>query len=158
MVPERLIVDCSRWLGDYSDAQLLRVNRQALVLHRYYMLLSEAINAHQEHGKLYSVTELGGAAGKILGEESVAVSTVRYWHFNYVDGEGKFKPDERGHHTRELLIVEEDVKRRFVQWSLKQAKNDDLSVESAMNFLNNELLNTLEASTPCTFPSASACK
>lgn len=137
--------------GDYSDAQLLRVNRQALVLHRYYTLLTEAILAYRDAGTLYLVTSLGTEAGKVLGEERVAVSTVRYWHFDYVDSNGMFRPDERGHHTRELLVMEEDINHKFTKWSLMQAKKDDLSVASAREFLNNNLLSSLPA---CGSPSS----
>lgn len=124
----------------------MRVHRQALVLHRYYEILGKAIVSNHNSGVHYLVTNLGEQAGKILGEESVAVSTVRYWHRDYVIGEGVLRPDERGHHTRELLILEEDVKTKFTKWSLKQAKADDLNVELAQEFLNNELLVTLEES------------
>lgn len=148
-------------VGDYSHAQLLRVNRQAIVLRKYYELLMQAIRSYRENGTHYLVTALGTQAGKILGDEVVAVSTVRYWHSQYVTNDGKFRPDERGHHTRELLILEEDVKQKFTKWSLLQAKSDDLCVEAARNFLNQELLVTLAASMPpmCTclacFPFAS---
>lgn len=121
------------------------MHRQALVLHRYYELLADAILAHQQTGAPYLVLDLGAQAGRVLGEERVAVSTVRYWHSDYVTGNGLFRPDERGHFTRELLIMEEDIYRKFTKWSLTQAKKDDLSVEAAQDFLNNELLNTLEA-------------
>lgn len=121
------------------------MNRQALVLHRLYELLKDAITAHQEQGTYYIVSALATQAGKVLGEDVVAVSTVKYWHLDYVDKNGKFQPDERGHHTRELLIMEEDVKSKFVKWSLKKAKADELDVEAARDFLNNELLNNLEA-------------
>lgn len=124
---------------------MLRVHRQALVLHRFYGLLTDAIIAHRDEGTLYLVAALASQAGQVLGEESVAVSTVKYWHLDYVNKGGKFTPDERGHHTRELLVNEEDVKRKFVKWSLQKAKKDELDVESARDFLNNELLNTLQA-------------
>lgn len=42
--------------------------------------------------------------------------------------------------------MEEDVKSKFTRWSLLKAKSDDLSVEAARDFLNQELLNTLEVS------------
>lgn len=138
--------------GDYSTAQLLRVHRQALVLRRYYELLIEAITAFQADGTHYIVVNLATRAGKILGEDAVAVSTVRYWHVQYAHGGGVLRPDERGHHTRELLIMEEDIHRKFVKWSLKMAKNDDLSVEAAKDFLNNELLNTLEVAVAHVLP------
>lgn len=41
--------------------------------------------------------------------------------------------------------MEEDVKSKFVKWSLKKAKADELDVQAAKDFLNTELLNTLEA-------------
>lgn len=132
-------------IGDYSDAQLLRVHRQALVLHKYYELLAHAIITHRESGAHYVVLSLGFQAGKVLGDEAVAVSTVRYWHAEYVRREGVFRPDERGHHTRELLVMEEDIKNKFTKWSLRKAKTDDLSVEAAREYLNTELLITLEA-------------
>lgn len=131
--------------GDYSDAQLNRVHHQALTLHRYYELLRDAIIAHRDSGTEYLVMPLGAQAARVLGDEQVAVSTVRYWHADYVMGNGLFRPDERGHYTRELLVMEEDIQRKFTKWSLLQAKNDDLSVEAAQEFLNNELLCSLEA-------------
>lgn len=136
-------------IGDYSDAQLLRVNRQALVVRRFYELLTESIIAYAENGTHYLVTNLASRAGRVLGGESVVGSTVRLWHAQYVGAGGIFQPDERGHHTRELLIMEEDVKHKFTKWSLRQAKSDELSVESARDFLNNELLSSLEACVCC---------
>lgn len=130
--------------GDFSQKQLLRVNRQALVLHKYYELLAQAITAYRENGSHYLVCTLASQAGKVLGEEVVVASTVRYWHAEYVSRGGTFRPDERGHHTRELLIMEEDIKNKFIQWSLRKAKHDDLSVEAARDYLNSELLVTLE--------------
>lgn len=136
---------CICAIGDYSDAQLLRVNRQALVLHKYYELLVHAITCHRESGAHYTVLSLGFQAGQVLGDEAVAVSTVRAWHAEYVRAEGVFRPDERGHYTRDLLIMEEDVKTKFTKWSLAKAKGDDLSVETAQEYLNTELLIGLEA-------------
>lgn len=135
--------------GDYSDWQLQRVNRQAMVLHRFYELLADAITSNQESGFLYMVTSLAGAAGKVLGEDSVVASTVRLWHADYVAGDGVLRPDERGHYTRELLIMEEDVKNKFVKWSLKAAKNSDLNVATARDFLNDDLLLRLEVGHIC---------
>lgn len=135
-----------RWStpGDYSEAQLLRVNRQALALNRYYDLLAEAIRKYHECGAPYLVYLLAALAGKCLGDEVVGGSTVRLWHTQYVEGKGCLRPDERGHYTRELLILEEDINQKFVRWSLAKAKSDELSVESAQEFLNNHLLNGLE--------------
>lgn len=79
-----------------------------------------------------------------MGDDAVAESTVRYWHADYVHNNGVFRPDERGHYTRELLINEEDVKRKFVKWSLRAAKSSELNVESARDYLNKELLSSLE--------------
>lgn len=123
---------------------MLRVNRQALVLHKYYELLAHAIVEHQDSRAHYLVTNLGVQAGRVLGEEVVAVSTVRIWHADYVSGNGFMKPDERGHYTRDLLIMEEDIKNKFVKWSLGKAKADELCVETARDYLNNELLISLE--------------
>lgn len=145
-----LVGDCQPYTaplastGDYSDAQLLRVNRQALALNHYYEYLAAAITTYQECGIPFLVYNIAALAGKSLGDEFVGGSTVRLWHAQYVEGNCVFKPDERGHHTRELLILEEDINQKFIRWSLAQAKSDDRSVESAHDFLNNQLLNTLE--------------
>lgn len=125
------------------------MHRQALVLRRYYELLTEAIQAYRSRGIYYLVTSLGSKAGLVLGEEKIAVSTVRYWHFEYLERGGTFRPDERGHHSRDLLVMEEDIKTKFIKWSLSKAKSDELSVEIARDFLNNDLLNTLEAASMC---------
>lgn len=118
--------------------------------------MAQAILTYQADGTHYLVTTIGAQAGKILGEEQVAVSTVRMWHADYVSTfnskEGLFRADERGHHSRDLLIMEEDVKHKFVKWSLLKAKTDDLCIEAARDFLNNELLNTLEAFENCLMP------
>lgn len=120
------------------------MHRQGLVLHRYYELLENAIERYRSDRTPYLLQTIGAKAGKILGDDAVAVSTVRWWHATYVAGDGVLQPDERGHYTRELLITEEDVQKKFVKWSLSQAKNDELSVEAARDFLNNQVLNTLE--------------
>lgn len=92
----------------------------------------------------FLVYNLAALAGKSLGDEFVGGSTVRLWHAQYVEKNGHFQPDERGHYTRELLILEEDIHQKFVKWSLARAKTDELSVESAQDFLNNQLLSALE--------------
>lgn len=56
-----------------------------------------------------------------------------------------FRADERGHHPRDVLIMEEDIKNKFVKWSLKKAKSDEPSADAARDFLNDELLCGLEA-------------
>lgn len=114
------------------------------MLHRYYELLAEAIISYRDSGSLYLVTALGHRAGKVLGDEVVAVSTVRYWHAEYVKGDGLFRADERGHHSRDLLVMEEDIKQKFLKWSLAQAKDDSLSVDAARDYLNDDLLIKLE--------------
>lgn len=121
-----------------------------MVLRRYYELLLEAIRNHQDGGQHFYVVAVATRAGKTLGEESVASSTVRSWHADYVKNEGRFSPDERGHYTRELLIMEEDIKGKFVKWSLLKAKKDELSVEAARDYLNEELLVELDV---CASPS-----
>lgn len=123
---------------------MLRVHRQALALNRYYDLLADAITRYQECGAPYLVYVLAALAGKCLGDEAVGGSTVRLWHTQYVEGNGCLRPDERGHYTRELLILEEDINQKFTTWSLAKAKSDDLCVESAQDFLNNQVLNVLE--------------
>lgn len=144
--------------GDYSDAQLLRVHRQAVVLNRYYELVADAISTHQrtDGNAHYLVSAIASQAGRALGDERVVDTTVRLWHYQYANGKGLFKADERGHHTRELLILEEDIKGKFVKWSLSKAKTDDLSVESAQEYLNTQLLNTLEVGRICCACSCSA--
>lgn len=131
--------------GDYSDSQLMRVNRQALTLHRYYELLENALTTYQSTGQHFLVLPLVAQAARVLGEDRVAPSTVRLWHADYVEGDGVLRADERGHYSRDLLVMEEDVKSKFVKWSLSKAKHDDLSVEAAQEYLNNELLSSLEA-------------
>lgn len=113
-------------------------------MNRYYDLLAEAIKNYHACGTPYLVCMLAALAGECLGDEAVGGSTVRLWHGQYVEGEGCLRPDERGHYTRELLIMEEDMNQKFVRWSLAKAKSDELSVESAQDFLNNHLLNVLE--------------
>lgn len=70
--------------GDYSEAQLLRVNRQAIALRRFYELLSNAVNRYRESGELYLVVSLASEAGKALADETVGGSTVRLWHAEYM--------------------------------------------------------------------------
>lgn len=65
---------------------------------------------------------------------------MREWHAEYVLGDGLLRADGRGHYTRELLILEEDLNMKFVRWSLGKAKKDELSVEAAREYLNSELL------------------
>lgn len=103
-----------------------------------------AIQDYSESRTHYFVTKIGGEAGQVLGDERVAVSTVRMWHAEYVKNGGVFRPDERGHYSRDILVMEEDIKQKFVKWSLLRAKADELSVQSARDFLNDELLITLD--------------
>lgn len=79
----------------------MRVNRQALTLHRYYELLADAITTHQWNGQHYLVLPIVAQAARVLGEDRVAPSTVRLWHADYVEGEGVFRADERGHYSRD---------------------------------------------------------
>ena len=66
--------------GDYSAAQLDRVHRQALVLHRYYELLFQAVSG----GEYYKVYDLAEQAGMVLGStHGVWHSAVRRWSGEY---------------------------------------------------------------------------
>ena len=128
--------------GDYSDAQLERVHRQCMVLREYYALLDEAIVG----ADFYCVYDVASRAGMVLGRKhAVHHSTVRRWSAEFIAGQGQLKPDERGHYTRELLVMEEDVNNAFVKWSLGKAKKDDLSCEEARDYLNGTLLAALPA-------------
>ena len=94
--------------GDYSEAQLDRVHRQALVLRRYYELLAESLEFHERGGEHFAVYDLAAAAGQTLGDEHwVWHSAVRRWSAEYIEGAGVVQPDGRGHYTRELLVLEE---------------------------------------------------
>lgn len=88
--------------------------------------------------------DLAASAGQILGDEAVVSTTVRLWHYEYVTGKGILRPDERGHYTRELLVMKEDIKHKFVKWSLSAARKSELSVVAARDFLNDKLLINLE--------------
>merc|ERR1712226_645074 len=46
------------------------------------------------------------------------------------------KPDERGRYTREIIIMEEDLKLELVRWCMSAAKSDDLSMASARDYIN----------------------
>ena len=73
--------------------------------------------------------------------------TVRDWYHQYLELKGSLKPDGRGTYERELLVAEEDVNRKLTKWCLRGAKKDDLSIDSARDYLNNELLPSLPAAT-----------
>jgi len=134
--------------GDYSDAALDRVQRQGLVLRDYYARLVDAIKQFLEHGQHYTVYDVAAAAGCVLGDEhAIDHRSVREYSADYIKGGGVLQPDGRGHYTRELLINEEDVHRKFVKWSLASAKKDALSVEAARDYLNDVLLPTLPQAT-----------
>jgi len=57
-----------------------------------------------------------------------------------MEGNGKVKADERGYYERELLINEEDLKRKFIKWSLRAARSDELAVEAARDYINEEIM------------------
>lgn len=106
--------------GDYTDTQLDRAQQQVLVLVAYYDKLLKA----NELGVAYSVYECAEAAAGVLGDGfNVTHRTVRAWSAQYIKTGGKTQPDGRGYYERELLINEEDLKRRFVKWSLRSAKS-----------------------------------
>ena len=56
------------------------------------------------------------------------------------EAERGFAADQRGKWQRELLILEEDLLHKFRKWMIKQTKAEDLSVEAARTYLNDELL------------------
>ena len=130
--------------GDYSERQLDRVTQQALILRRYYELHESALQS----GESFEAYDLAAEAGSsLVPAVSYDLCTVRRWHAQYVESGGTLLADGRGYYERELLINEEDINRKFIKWSLKQARKDELSVEAARDYLNNELLPTLPAAT-----------
>ena len=78
------------------------------------------------------------AAGKYFGYNE---HTVRIWRTDFeIDGECRFGRDSRGTWPRELLIHEENLKKKFNKWMRKAAKEETLSVDSALQYLNTDLL------------------
>ena len=87
----------------------------------------------------------GGIA--VAAAESAAVcfgicdgETARGWRFEYEQNGGKFELDGRGKWARELLIHEEDLARKFHKWMVATAREEKLSVEAALEYLNGTLL------------------
>ena len=66
--------------------------------------------------------------------------TAQSWRFEYEQNEGKFELDGRGKWARELLIHEEYLARKFHKWMVATAKDEKLSVEAALEYLNGTLL------------------
>ena len=130
--------------GDYSERQLDRVTQQALILRRYYELHESALQSRES----FETYDLAAQAGSSLAPAvSYDGHSVRRWHAQYVESGGTLLADGRGYYERELLINEEDINRKFIKWSLKAARKDELSVEAARDYLNKELLPTLPAAT-----------
>ena len=130
--------------GDYSERQLDRITQQALILRRYYELHESALQS----GESFEAYDLAAEAGSSLAPAvSYDHHSVRRWHAQYISSGGTLLADGRGYYERELLINEEDINRKFIKWSLKQARKDELSVEAARDYLNKELLPTLPAAT-----------
>ena len=66
--------------------------------------------------------------------------TARGWRFEYEQNGGKLELDGRGKWARELLIHEEDLARLFHKWMVATAREEKLSVEAALEYLNGTLL------------------
>ena len=60
----------------------------------------------------------------------------------YASNDFNFSPDERGKWACELLIHEEDLQRKFHKWMVKTAKDEQLSVEAALEYLDDTLTST----------------
>ena len=104
-----------------SSAQLGRVTTQGMTLLRFYEELDrlEALPREQlpANGVVVAAAQ---AAGKYFGYNE---QTVRIWRTDFeIDGECRFGRDSRGTWPRELLIHEEDLKKKFCKWMRKAAK------------------------------------
>lgn len=132
----------------FREHNLIVLNaRPLLCVTTIYTLLAAAIRRHQETGQLYETVQLAKEAAGGLGYESINERVVRLWHAEYLAGNGTLKADGRGYYTREILILEEDLKNKFTRWCLRSAKKDDLSIDAVLDYLNDDLLPSLPAST-----------
>ena len=69
--------------------------------------------------------------------------TLRAWLSSFLDNDLKFPLHGRGKWARELLILEEDMLLKFKRWLIGRVKKDDLSVDLAHAFINEQLLKPL---------------
>jgi hypothetical protein len=69
---------------------------------------------------------------------------VRDWAYDFEAASAEavcgFSPDQRCKWERKLLIHEEHLRNPFHRWMVEQAKEEKLSVEAALEYLNETLL------------------
>ena len=118
-----------------SVAQVTRLNTQAFAVLRMY----ETFDMFEQRCEIPAEGAVKGAAlmvGQHLGYNE---KTVRGWLIDY-ETDGFFAADSRGKAERELMILEEDLQQTFCRWMRKAAKDEALSVDAALVYLNTTLL------------------
>lgn len=124
-----------------SNAQMQRLTTQGWALVHMYTAMDRieaAVNSGTQRAPDGGVVLAAAAAAAT--EFGLHENTVRGWQLEYASNDFKFSPDERGKWARELLIHEEDLQRKFHKWMVKTAKDEQLSVEAALEYLNGTLL------------------
>ena len=124
-----------------SAAQTQRLTTQGWALvHMYKEVgrLEQAISSGLE--KLPNAGVLETAMASAAAEFGFSLKTMRSWRLEYETLGFKFAADARGKWARELLIHEEDLQRKFHKWMVVTAKDEKLSVEAALEYLNGTLL------------------
>lgn len=124
-----------------SPAQTSRLTTQGWALIAMYKELDRleaAVAAGLE--RVPKGGELRAAAAVAAKEYAIHFETVRSWQLDFVSNDGRFAPDQRGKWARELLIHEEDLQRKFHKWMIATAKEEKLSVDAALEYLNGTLL------------------
>ena len=123
-----------------STMSASRVTTQCWVVLKVYdeiNTLEEAVLAGTRKAPPEGISKCASkAVAEIFGFD---VNTVNSWRLDFETG-SKFARDGRGKWQRELLIHEEDLRRKFHKWMVKAAREEKLSIEAALDYLNNTLL------------------
>jgi hypothetical protein len=131
--------------GGLSPKQASRLTTQGWAVLHFYKEVDAielgVIEGTREVPKGGVKLAAAAAGGAFVGASAEA---VRDWAYDFEAASAEavcgFSPDQRGKWERELLIHEEHLQKPFHRWMIEQAKEEKLSVEAALEYLNSTLL------------------
>lgn len=123
-------------LESFSQYELLHLTLRATAVLQYLMA--------QVHDRRPNETlhDLADRVASRWGSRFTG-RTLRGWLASFLDNDLKFPLNGRGKWARELLILEEDMLLKFKRWLIGRVKKEDLSVDTAHAFINEQLLKPL---------------
>jgi len=128
-----------------SAKQHQTLTLQCLGLIHFYEACAQKYSFDSEGTEVEKkMIELADAAGSCL-RPKVSGRTILEWHRQYQDNDSHFPLDGRGHFERSWILNEDDLLRKFRNEMKELAAKEELDMDVAVKFVNEDLLKDEDA-------------